>query len=486
MAQSISALFEAPGQAIWCVAVGNIMTAALGPPLCQIADFWGRKLPLVIGGICGVTGAIVVSRAQNMATVIAGFSILGVSYGSQPLTFAIVSEILPRKHRPLAQGTLNVTSSLGAISGTCIGGALLRRGNLENYRIYLYILAGIYFGSTITLVLFYTPPPRQEEKTQTGRQKLSTLDWIGYILFAPGLCLFCMALAWSHQPYSWDNVHILATFIIGIALLFFFCLYEWLWKKDGIMHHGLFARRDFAISLINVAVEGFTFFAINYYYAFEVSVFIGADLFISGLHYGVMFAVALVATAASSAYSTRLKALRSPTIVGFVINLIFSICMATSTPRTKHGAFWGFPALFGAAVGLVLPTIMVSAQLATDAELISITSGLIIGVRSLGGVIGLAIMNAVSQEAWIENIPHKVAAAVLPLGFPASSLEPLLGALTTNNQKALLSIPGVTPEMVGVAISALREGYSIGFRNVWITTSCFTTIAIAGKTSSLY
>ena len=49
-----------------------------------------------------------------MGTVIAGFSIIGICFGGQPLLHAIVSEILPREQRPFAQATVNATAGVGA------------------------------------------------------------------------------------------------------------------------------------------------------------------------------------------------------------------------------------------------------------------------------------------------------------------------------------------------------------------------------------
>jgi len=47
--------------------------------------------------------------------------------------------------------------------------------------------------------------------------------------------------------------------------------------------------------------------------------------------------------------------------------------------------------LLGTALGLSLVSLITAAQLSTPPELIAITSGLVIGIRSLGGSVGLAI-----------------------------------------------------------------------------------------------
>merc|ERR1712093_366232 len=144
--------------------------------------------------------------------------------------------------------------------------------------------------------------------------------------------------------------------------------------------------------------------------------------------------------------------------------------MATSTPGSSD-AVWGYPVLLGCGLGIALCAI------STAPEMISITSGLLIGVRSLGGSIGLAIYNAIFTGKFSANLGTKIAGAVLPLGLPASSLPAFIGALASSDTAALADIPGVTPQIIGAGVGGLFEAFSIGFRYVWIAAGCFTVVA---------
>ncbi|KAJ4182932.1 hypothetical protein NW755_010132 [Fusarium falciforme] len=148
------------------------MVAALNPPLSQAADFWGRKWIVVGCMIFGVIGSIIIARARNMATAIAGFVVIGICFGCQSLLHAIVSEVAPRKHRPVAQGTLNAAAGLGAFLGIAMGGALLRNHVASNYRVHFYVLAGVAFISAMGITTCYNPPPREAQVTLTKTEKL--------------------------------------------------------------------------------------------------------------------------------------------------------------------------------------------------------------------------------------------------------------------------------------------------------------------------
>ncbi len=256
----------------------------------------------------------------------------------------------------------------------------------------------LYAFATALCAILYRPPPRESQLGLTHGEKLRKLDWVGYFLFTSGLVLFSMGLSWSQNPYGWSNAHILAPFIIGIALIACLAVYETMFKKDGMFHHGLFQNGwNFVIALVCVFVEGLSFFAANNYFAFEVSVLYETDPLRTGIRYGVNFILYAISAILAGAFCSSTKKVRIPTVVAFCFMIIFFICMATATPGSSDPV-WGYPVFLGIGLGIALCALLTVAQLSTPPELISITSGLMIGVRSLGGSIGLAICKSSVQE----------------------------------------------------------------------------------------
>lgn len=417
-----------------------------------------------------------------MGTVIAGYCITGICFGAQPLLRAVVSEVLPRKHRPLAQGSVNATAGIGAVLGIVMGGALLRHGNLENYRIYLYVTAAVFLAAAAGIAFAYNPPPRELQVSLRTGEKLRRLHWISYLLFTPGLVLFCLGLSWSRNPYPWSDGHVVAPFVVGVVLILAVVLYEWRFKKDGIFDHNLFHDKNFPLALLTIFCEGLAFFTANSYFAFEVSVFTGHDLLLSGLPFAVTFLAAAVFAYLAGLFSSKRRVLRTPIGVGFVLLLVFFICMAATTTKTSlDAAFYGLGVVLGVGIGIILPLVMVAAQLSTTPQLISSASALVITVRSLGGTVGLAVNNAIFNSALSTEIPAKIAAATLPLGLPPSSLGMLIGALTSGDEASLAHVPGATPQIIGAAGQGLVSAYGVGFRNCYIAACCFTAVAVVGQ-----
>ncbi|KAJ4179768.1 hypothetical protein NW767_014541 [Fusarium falciforme] len=473
LAPPIGAFFGDSSKTMWFNQSINLLSVAVCLPVSQMADYWGRKWLLVVLLAIGFAGTMIIARAENIATVIAGFILVGINYGCQPILFAVPSEVLPRSMRPVAQATISISSSIGGYLGLIMGGALLRYNDLENYRIYFYVVAAFFGMSLLGVVFFYSPPPREEQVAFGLKQKLGKLDWIGYVLIAAGLTLFSMALAWSDNPYSWTDAHIIAPFVIGVILIIISIIYEWRIKKDGIANHAVFAHRNTAIALLALFIDGISFFTANNYFAQQFSMFTKKDLLITGLAFGMLFICGGASPVVFGWVSTKLRIVRIPGAISLALIVLFNVLMATVTVSTPEANYWGYMIFAGIGLGGVTPTFMVAAQLTTPPELIALVSGLITIARSVGGVIGLAINNAIFNNTLSSELPDKIGGAATSLGFPKSSLEMLIAAVISQDSAALAEIPGATADIIDAAQAGRLDAYAVAFRNCWIASACF-------------
>lgn len=466
-------------KAVWFSTSITIANIALNPPISQAADFWGRKWLVVIPNAIAIPGCIIISRASNIGTAIAGFCIMGLAWGSQSLLISVASEILPRKYRGIGQASVNIASGLGGIFGLLVGGVLVRQSP-GHFRTFWYITCGIYVVATVGVLVGYNPPPRTLQKTLTS-VKLRALDWVGIFLIAAGLTLFAVGLQFYGNPYPFSDAPVLGPFIAGICLLTAFFLYEWLGRADGLVHHGLFGDRNFAIALFSVFTEGLSFLTSNSYFAFEVSVLAHVSLFDAALHFSILFFGAVVFAALAGVLVTHTKSVREPLIFGFVALLAYNACMTSITPSSGTGPFWGFAVLGSIGQGFALTTVTIVAQMSAPPELISVATGLMIVTRSVGATVALAVNNVIFNNSMDKEVPSKVAAAVLPLGFSPTKLKDLIQALLSNNADLVAKVSGLTPEISFAAQGGLFDAYSISFRHVWTAATCFCAAGLLCK-----
>lgn len=124
--------------------------------------------------------------------------------------------------------------------------------------------AGIFVG--------YRPPKRHTRLDHlTFLQKLRHLDLPGFSLLTIGLTLFLTGLNLGGGLYSWTNVRVLATLVVGLVTLVAFGVYEWKFTQYGILNHELFrggksAGRTFALCVGLIFIEGILLFSYIIFY----------------------------------------------------------------------------------------------------------------------------------------------------------------------------------------------------------------------------
>jgi MFS family permease len=484
LARKIMATVGGQGDIVWITSILTISLVVLGPPMSQGADYWGRKWPVVVLGLFSTVGCIIVSRAKSIGMILAAQAIAGMAQASQPLLHAITSEIIARRHRPVAQIFNNIAAGLGGIVGLLVGGALTLH-NIEGWRTYWYIAAAIYASSAAGAALLYNPPPRELQAHLSNTEKLRRLDWISYTLLLIGLTLFCVALSWSQNPYLWSNAHINAPFIVSIIALLMLGCYSHFVKKDGLFHHGLFSvNRNFALAEVAIFAEGMSFFASNNYFSFQMTELYGENQFRAALAYAVGFFSYIVCTTCAGIYCSKSRSVRFPLMVAFTLFTVYHVLIATTTVNTSKNP-WGYIVILGLGLGIALNALIVVAQLSTPVDLISTASGLMISIRSLGGTVGLVIYNAVFNSVISSKLAENVFTAVMPFKLPPASAGSLIAALTAGEITVAEHIPGVTPQIIAAASLAIRETFALAFRNVWISAASFTFLLCAVRSHFL-
>jgi MFS family permease len=397
----------------------------------------------------------------------------------------VISEVLPRKFRSWAQASANIMNALGSIFALTVGGYLIQ-SRPDGFRIYFYLCAGVYAVAVVLVALLYNPPAR-DLQSLSFEEKVHALDWPAYLLLGSGTVLLCLGLLWAENPYSWKDVHVLTPLIIGGVLLIILAVYATRFKNDGLFHHALFHDRNFPIAVVASAIEGMGYVTAAVFFPYALSV-LQADHLSTYRQYlcqMVGFCIFGVACFSSGLYIYKTKSVRMTGMGTFVFLLIFMCLMASVNESTPSSNYWGYILFYGTGLGLALVTFFTAAQFATPPELIATTTGICTGVRSLGGSIGLSIINAIFVSGLSENLAPKVTNAVVPLGLPKTSIGPLIGALSLHNTTLVEKVPGVTPEIISAASLAIKQAYVVGFRNVFICGAAFMAAGLIRKSKLL-
>ncbi len=174
--------------------------------------------------------------------------------------------------------------------------------------------------------------------------------------------------------------------------------------------------------------------------------------------------------------STKLKTIRAPLFVGFLILTGGIVGLATTQPGDSTSAII-FAGLFGLGFGAPLALIIAGVQLSTPYHLIATATALTTSTRAVSAAMFTAIYSAVINGRISKYVPSYVAEAAVRAGLPISSVPAFVGALASNNITALPQIPGVTPMVIAAGVKALKQAFADGIRAVFMIAAPFGAVA---------
>ncbi|KAL1891483.1 hypothetical protein Sste5346_007574 [Sporothrix stenoceras] len=210
---------------IW-ISDASVVVSCVGMLIVgRLGDILGRRNFLIGGQVFGVVGSAICAKATSINMLVAGATIYGVATTTQ-LTFPfVIHELVPNKHRGVAQAIITVLVLPFAGFGSIIARNLIEYSAL-GWR-WVYMINVIF--NTVTLVLLavcYFPPALNHLHTAwTWKTELRKLDYGGILIFTFMAVLILLGLNWGGSTYVWTDPHVLAPLIIGCVLIFVFGLY---------------------------------------------------------------------------------------------------------------------------------------------------------------------------------------------------------------------------------------------------------------------
>ena len=174
--------------------------------------------------------------------------------------------------------------------------------------------------------------------------------------------------------------------------------------------------------------------------------------------------------------STKFRTIREPLFVGFLIFTAGIVGLAAVEPDGSTTAV-AMSGLAGFGFGAPLILIITGVQLSTPHSLIATATAVTTSSRAIAATIFTAIYAAALNDRITANVPSGVAGAAAKAGLPAASIPAFVAALAGNHPDALAKIPGVTPAIIGIGVTALKQALADSIRVVYIIAAPFGALA---------
>jgi MFS family permease len=93
----------------------------LAPFVGRLSDIFGRRNFFLLGNMISLAGNALAAKSTSLGMVIAGTTLIGSAAAMHQIGFAEISEVVPRKRRPLTQGLFQSSLSIASATGPIIG-----------------------------------------------------------------------------------------------------------------------------------------------------------------------------------------------------------------------------------------------------------------------------------------------------------------------------------------------------------------------------
>lgn len=155
---------------------------------------------------------------------------------------------------------------------------------------------------------------------------------------------------------------------------------------------------------------------------------------------------------------------------GFIVWTAGAIGFATTQPDTNISAI-AFAALSG--IGFAAPLVMIIAgvQLSVPHELIATATSVATSSRALANAVTTSVYIAVFRSRLTSAISARIPPAVIAAGLPASSVSGFIQVLAANDPSALMTISGVTPNIIAIGTATYKQAFADSIRIVFIITA---------------
>ncbi len=234
---------------LWMLLGYMVITATLVVFFGRISDIFGRVRLYNLGFAIFTLGSILLfltpGSGNTAATEMIAFRLIQGIGGAFLFanSTAILTDAFPPHQRGMAMGINQMAAILGSIIGLILGGLLAA----VNWRLVFLVSVpfGIFGTAWAYLMLRETTKNRSKQK----------IDWLGGISFFLGLTILLIGLTYGIEPYGdspmgWGNPLVIATILIGLALLGLFIWAEF-HVKDPMFHLDLFKIRAFTMGNIS-------------------------------------------------------------------------------------------------------------------------------------------------------------------------------------------------------------------------------------------
>ncbi|KAK8052189.1 MFS multidrug transporter [Apiospora rasikravindrae] len=395
----ISVAFLDGQNANWIVAAYLITYTAFLIIFARLSDLLGRKPTLITAIIIFTSFSAACGCAQTMTQLIILRAFQGVGgAGLYSLAMSIALEVTPFKHIGTATGLFGPTFAFASLLGPVLGGIITTR-NSWRWVFFINVPIGVVLLCVIIWIF-----PANSKPLPIKRRTLSFIDYPGMFLSLLGVVSLIYAVEKGGARQAWAGPDIIATLALGGVGLTGFISWEWVvanTKKPRTQMLPLFPIRLISTRVLGSLfltsfLSGFPFFITTVFLPQRFQIQNGLSPIEAGLRMLPLLVMSAVGGGLGGPIGSRFNVTWYFLASALALQIV-GLGLMTTLPTTGDvsAAQYGYQALMGFGFGCAISSFIVISKLEVSGKDSGITIGAITQVRTLGGLMGIAIAQAV-------------------------------------------------------------------------------------------
>jgi EmrB/QacA subfamily drug resistance transporter len=363
----------------WVVNGYNIAFAVLIITASRLADQFGRKKIFIIGIITFTASSLLSGLSQSPEMLIFFRVIQGLSAALVvPVTIPLALNIFPPKKHGMVMGLWGAFAGLAAASGPSLGGIITQ---FSSWRFVFFINIPIGIISVILTIKYI------KESYDSSADK--RIDFLGILTLSIGVFSLTLALIEANDK-GWTSTFIVSLLIVAVIGFILFIVTE-LKVKSPMLPLSLFRIAPFTCGAIALFLLGLGMMAGAFFLAFFLTQVKGLSELSAGLIISTMALASIVSSSISGPLTQKLGGKWFSTI-GLALLSISSYLYSTLTQYSTNLDIILRLIVAGLGMGLAMSSIMGSMIRNVPKDKIGMTSGVNNMTRTLGTVLGVAVL----------------------------------------------------------------------------------------------
>ncbi|KAI2618908.1 MFS general substrate transporter [Hypoxylon sp. NC1633] len=467
---TITAAIGGATQYVWIANSFVVASSVLQPLVGQIADVFGRQIPLIVSTMFFVLGSGIAGGAKNPAMLIGGRAVQGVGAGGLYTLLDIVCcDLVSLRDRGKYVGLMNSFAGLAAALGPALGGVIAQ----ADWRWIFYLNIPICGLALVGIVVFMRMKVGPANTESAGIRKWRQLDYLGSLIFIPSIIAILLALVMGGIEYPWSSWHVIVPLILGIAGWIGFHIQQ-AFASRPLVPGRLFKNRTSVAGFIMTFLSSALVQAVSYFLPIYFQAVLGTTVTESGtffLPYAIGTLFFAIVGGVLLTYTGTYKALHA---VAFGVTAIGFGLFTLLDGNTAKVAWVFFELISSFGLGLTVSTMLPSIMAGLPESDVASSTAAYAFIKTFGYVWGVVIPSIIFNGVFDANL-YRISS--LDLRAQLSGGAAYAFASEIHGLKDSLD-PTVWQEVQGVYVTSLRTiwwvglGTSlVGFLIVWVERS---------------